>query len=181
MIDVTVHCLGQGSVDFNFNGPVGPDLDFALQDNFWGHVASGPPPVNGSPAAPVPPSRVPVIVVTEPPVTRTIEPVPRHGSKPSAVMFAAHDLVFDGRVLDRGPEKIFSRDLCRHFLAEHYRLRRRIDGHLKFRFLILLDSESIAAVGHVPSLMQDIDAVHAQSCIFRQCDLVRESAVLVRL
>ena len=31
------------------------------------------------------------------------------------------------------------------------------------------------------SLMQDIDAVHAQSGIFRQCDFVRESAVLVRL
>ena len=82
-------------------------------------------------------------------------------------MFAAHDLIFDGRVLDRCPEKIFCRDLCWHFLTEHYWLRRRINSHLKFRFLIFLDSESIAAVGHVPSLMQDIDAVNTQSSIFR--------------
>ena len=96
-------------------------------------------------------------------------------------MFAAHDLIFDGRVLDRCPEKILCRDLCWDLLTEHYRLGWRIDGHLKFRFFVFLDSESIAAMGHVPSLVQDIDAVHTESSIFRQCDFVGESAVLVRL
>jgi hypothetical protein len=83
--------------------------------------------------------------VCEPPVTRTVEPVPAPDGIPALVVGRARDLVFHLGIDDRRAKVVFGPDRGGDLLAQHHRLAWSVDRDFELRLFVFLDAEVAAA------------------------------------
>src|SRR3972149_2696199 len=109
-------------------------------------MAAVPPERHWSQATPASPAGIPIVIVSQPPITRSAKPIPGAPGIPLLGMYGALDLVLDLGLCDRRAKVIFGLDRGRDFFAQHDRLGRGIHGHFEFRFFVFFHAETAAAV-----------------------------------
>ncbi len=171
VVAASVQGLGDASVDGHRDRAVRADGDLVLGDQLGRSGALRPPPGRRRDAAPMPPARIPVVVRGMPPVAGAVEPVPGADRIPVRVMHRAPHRVAHLGLGHRRPEVVRRLDGRGDHVAKLDRLRRRLDGHLVFRLLVLLDAERAAA-----ARTGQEELVHAQGRVLRQRVLAVESA-----
>ncbi len=121
------------------------------------------------------PAGIPTIVVREPPVAAAVEPVPSGRLDTIAAVTRPLDLVLDLGLRHRRAEQVLGLDLGGNLFAQHHRLGRGVDLHLKLGLFVLLDAEV------APPLAIDSKLVHPQRGVDRQFILAVQPAIFVGL
>ncbi len=119
VILVAVHRFREGGVDIDRDRAVRADSLLKLGHDFRWLMPGGPPPSDGAETSPGTPAGVPFVVVSEPPVARTVEPIPRRRRIPAGIVSAAQHLDLHLGVGDRGSEVVIRFHLGRNHLAQH--------------------------------------------------------------
>ena len=177
VVAVAVDQFGQRGIDVDVDRAVFADFDFPVGHNFRLLARPVlPPGPDRPPAAPVPPARVPGIVISVPPVSGTVKPVPVKRRIPAAVVLAAQHFIFHGGFGNRGTEIICGFNGGGDLLAEHDRLGRGFHADFKFGFFVFFHPKRLAAVNTAASMG---DAVDPQGGIGNQFKLAFDTAVCI--
>ena len=141
LVVVRIDQLGERGIDGDFKVAVLPNLRFAFGDDFrhagrLRHIEEREPH-----ASPMAPAGVPVVVVSELPVSASVEPVPISRGEIGRTVVRPNHFIGDDRVCDRGSEVVFRVDLRFERVAERDRLFRRVDRYLEFRLAVFFEPE----------------------------------------
>ena len=154
VVMIGMKLLGQSRIDFDFDGAVRSDRNFALSNDFGlSRCAPEPPRMRGA-APPACPAGIPGILLGKPPVTRSVQPIPRHWRVPSLVVVGPQDFVFYFGVDDRLAKVVLRRDRGGNAVAELQWHARGIDDAFKLRLFVFFDTKrSTAVVGYVELIL----------------------------
>ena len=111
------------------------------------------------------------MITRKPPIARAVQPIPPAQRIPSSLVRTACDFVFDFGLDDGRTEIVFGLDGGTDFIAQHYRLGGRIDGHFVLWLFVLLNAETAAAV------VNDVELIDAQGGIGGQIELAFDAAI----
>ena len=178
VVFIRVQFLCQGRIQIDLQQAVRADHALLFQHQFRGIRRPRHPPPARRLAAPLIPARHPVTVITEPPIPRTIIPIPRPHRIPLRGISAATHRRLHLRILHGCPKIIFRRDLGRKFLPQRHRIPGRIHNNFKLGLLVFFHTKLRSTMSIV---MIDGNTINPQPRILRQRQFIIKSTFRIRL
>ena len=180
LVVVREKLLRKRRVDNDLRFAVGVELRRSVENDLRNAARAREPSRNRSAPTPSRPTGVPRGVAVEPTVTGPVKPIPRQNRVPSFVVSRSRNLIRDFAFGNGRAEKIFRGNRRFDLVAERNRLGRRVDGDLKLRFAILFETERPAAVPEAVVRRANLNAVNAESSVFREFERTGERAEIVQ-